>query len=56
MTNDVKEKILDRLHERVGICMRCGIHKCGHEVNTKLPDRLQLSDVIAAIDLDGKDD
>ena len=50
-----KEEILNRLHQRVGICSFCGEHGCKHGTNTELPTYMDISvqDVLWAIDLDG---
>jgi hypothetical protein len=49
--NDVKEKILDRLHKLVGICNVCGKKNCGH-TSTNLPNVLKTDDVLRAINYD----
>lgn len=52
---EVKEEILNRLHERVGECMHCGRVRCCHGSNTELPGHIWLDDLIWAIDLDSVD-
>ena len=49
--NQVKEKIVNRLHERCGICSFCGKQCCAHP-NTNLPSTLLQGDVLWAINLD----
>ena len=56
---DIREHIVNRLHERCGMCTYCGKRNCLHGSNTILPSRLDLNDVLWAINLDGyfdKDD
>ena len=52
MDNATKEKIVDRLHEMVGVCPTCGRHKCGHGSSTELPESVNTDDVLRAINLD----
>jgi len=49
---EIKERIIDRLHASVGVCMYCGKSNCKHGSNTTLPNTLNLADVIDAIALD----
>ena len=50
--SSIKENILNRLHERVGVCIHCGKPNCPHGTNTNLPPRLSADDVLWAINLD----
>lgn len=49
---DIKEAILIRLHEAVGICGHCGKRRCPQPVASQLPAKLNVQDVLDAIDLD----
>lgn len=52
---DIKERIVTRLHERVGICGHCGKKKCaGKNGNSWLPQKMNVEDVLWAIDLDNR--
>jgi hypothetical protein len=48
----LKERIVDRLHGRVGRCGHCGKRHCADKSNSVLPLELDLADVLAAIALD----
>ncbi len=50
----IKEAILFRLHDAVGICNVCGQRDCAH-TSTRLPVVMDTDEVIKAIDLDGKE-
>lgn len=52
---NVREHILERLHERVGVCMTCGKQGCTRSVgaNTQLPFEIHKDDILWAINLDG---
>lgn len=44
------ERILDYLHERVGVCGHCGLKKClGKKQHSILPETLKTKTVLAAI-------
>jgi len=49
--NATKEHIINRLHERCGICSYCGKKGCGHS-NTNLPPTFSRQDVLWAVNLD----
>ena len=53
--NEVKESILNRLHEKAGVCAFCGWTDCVHGVNTELPTMLLTTDVLWAINLDDRE-
>lgn len=50
---EIKERILDRLHQRLGRCGHCGKRDCaGRSSHSVLPLEMDLDDVMWAISLD----
>lgn len=50
--NEAKEKVIERLYQRAGICMLCFEPKCPHKGSQTLPKMLKQKDVLWAINLD----
>lgn len=50
--NNTKEKILNRLYTITSVCSFCGSYKCSHEGNRELPSKLNVGDVLRAINHD----
>lgn len=50
-TNELAEKVVNKLHELAGYCGHCGKKKCaGRAQYSKLPTMLKTDDVLAAIE------
>ena len=50
--NVERERIVSVLHDLSGLCSHCGETQCRHGSSTNLPGRLNLQDVLRAINLD----
>lgn len=50
--SEVRERIVNRLHARCGICNHCGKKQCaGKAGNSRLPLKVNVEDVLWAINL-----
>jgi hypothetical protein len=52
MDNEIKVVILNRLFEAAGVCSVCGRVNCNHGNNKELPSRIDIDDVLRAINVD----
>ena len=49
---EIKETIVNRLHERCSVCDHCGKRSCRHRGNRRLTGSMSVDDVLWAISLD----